>query len=251
MKRDRLFFLVFFLLVSGIISFLSGCATVPEAIENRKLYVGAKMEEPMFLDPIRKRELRTIYVEVNNTSQLEKFRPEVLKKQIEEKLAGKGYRIVNDPREAGYIVQVNARYFDFFRKTGTKEGAATGAVAAGAGTLAATGADDTDDLIIAAVAATAGHIGGAFVGSMISINTFAGVVDLQILERAPKPITQEIQTNLKQGTSTSIKSKEKVQTNYRTYRNRIAVTAVKTNLKEEEASPAIMAKLAHEIAGFF
>ena len=249
MRKKR--FLVWVML--GIYVFgIWGCATIPSAIEHRQLYVGAKMSHSIFLDPVKKARLKTVYVEVKNTSQLEKFQPEILKSLLESRLAGKGYRITNDPTQAGYILQVNVRYFDYYRETGAREGAGVGAVAAGVGAASAvSSSDDPKVLIAAALAASLGYVGGAFVGSMISINTFAGVVDLQIMEKTEGPIEQKITSRVQQGESTIIETKQVRESDYQIYRNSVAVTATKTNLKEEEAVRAVMGKLAHEIAGIF
>lgn len=245
-KRKYYALFLLFLFLVGLMA--SGCSTIPEAIENRKLYIGAKMSEPIFLDPVKKARLRTIYVEVRNTSQLQKLNPTLLRKAIEEKLREKGYTIVSNPLDAGYIVQVQVRYFDFLKeKTGTKEGAAAGAIVGGGAALSG----DAEKLILAALAAGVGYTGGALVGSLVSINTFAGYVDLQIMERSEKPIKKEIVTEARQGTETVIRTKQTEETSYQIYRNGIAVTVTKTNLSEEEAVAAIIDKLSHEIAGIF
>ncbi|HAA83662.1 MAG TPA: hypothetical protein DIT22_04490 [Thermodesulfobacterium commune] len=162
---------------------LTGCATIPEAIEYRQLTTNYKMTDTIFLDVTKKAKYRNVYVDVRNTSQLQEVDTEVLRKAIADKLAGKGYNLVQDPSTADYILQVNILYFDYYRKTGAKEGAAGGAIA-GAIAGGAAGGRDVEALILAAIGAGVGYVGGALVGSAIKIETFAGVVDIQIMERA-------------------------------------------------------------------
>ena len=230
-----------------------GCATIPDAIENRKLYIGAKMSNSIFLDPVRRSKLKTIYVEVRNTSQLEKFNPRILEGELESRLKQKGYTVARSAEKAGYILQVNIRYFDFHKRTGAHEIAGTGAVATGVGVASAL-ADSgkyVEALIAGALAASVGYVGGALIGNMIQIRTFAGVVDLQIMEQLPKPVIHKVTTRAAQGEATTVEVTEKRSSNYQIYRNHIAVTATKTNLTEEEAVNAVLAKLAHEISEIF
>jgi len=239
-----------YLLLAILIFQLSGCATIPEAIEHRDLRVGLKMTDTIFLDPVKKAQNRTIYVEVRNTSDLQEVNPEMVKSRLVEKLKAKGYQIVENPLDAGYILQINILYMDYYRKTGAREGALTGAVV---GALAGAGAGgrDVEALILAAAGAALGYVGGAVIGAAIKIETYAGVIDVQVQEKTDKPVVGELRTEAKQGTSTTLITTQEVKTNYQTYRTRIAATAVKTNLKKEEAAPVIAEKLATQVAEIF
>jgi len=240
-----------FLVVLVALAYLSGCAAIPEAIEHSDLSLKVKMTHSIFLDPTFKATHRNIFIEVKNTSQLQKFKPELLSQKLAMYLASKGYNIVSDPRKADYILQVNALYFDKYRKTATKEGASVGAAAGGIAGAAISGADQPSDLIVAAVGAGVGYIGGAIVGKALAINTFAGEVEVQIMEKAEKPIEMEIETNANQGSATTIKTRQVKKSNYQIYRTRIAVVATKTRLSEKEAVQAVIDKLAYEIANIF
>jgi len=229
---------------------LVGCATIPEAIEYRNLYTNYKMSDTIFLDVTKKAKYRNIYVDVRNTSQLQEVDPAGLKRAVEEKLRGKAYNILPTPEGADYVLQVNILYFDYYRKTGASEGAAGGAlVGAGAGALA--GGRDVEALILAAIGAGVGYVGGALVGSAIKIETFAGVVDIQLMEKSDKPIVGKIETVAKQGTSTTIRTEQDYQSNYQIYRTKLAVTARQTNLKRDVAAQEVTNMLASQIAGIF
>lgn len=242
-------------LISGIacISFalqIAGCATIPEAIEYRELYTNYKMSDTIFLDVTKKTKYRNIYVDVRNTSQFQEVDTNAIFSKLAENLTAKGYKIVNNPEEADYILQVNVLYFDYYRKTAAKEGAKEGAIAGGT-VGAAAGGRDVDALILAALGAGAGYIGGALVGSSIRIETFAGVVDIQIQEKATNPVVGKIITEARQGTSTVIKTEQAVNSTFQIYRTRLAVTATQTNLKRDIAAQKITEMLAKQISGIF
>lgn len=229
---------------------LVGCAAIPEAIEYSNLYTNYKMSDTIFLDPVKKTKYRNIYIDVRNTSQLQEVDTNTLKNALAEKLLTKGYKIIDEPAQADYILQVNVLYFDYYRKTATKESAGVGAFAgAGAGALA--GGRDIDALILAALGAGAGYIGGALVGSAIKIETFAGVVDIQIQEKADNLVKGKIVTNASQGTSTTIQTESTYTSPFQIYRTKLAVTATQTNLKKDIAAAEIVKKLSEQIAEIF
>lgn len=229
---------------------LVSCATIPEAIEYRNLYTNYKMSDTIFLDVTKKAKYRHVYVDVRNTSQFQEVDTNALKNAIAEKLVAKGYEVVNDPEKADYVLQVNVLYFDYYRKTAAREAAGEGAlVGAGAGALA--GGSDVDKLILAALAAGAGYVGGALIGSAVKIETFAGVVDIQVMERAEKPVVGKIVTDAPQGTVTRIKTESEYKSDFQIYRTKLAVTATQTNLKRDVAAQEIIKMLSQQIAGIF
>lgn len=59
---------------------LTGCATIPEAIEYRQLTTNYKMTDTIFLDVTKKAKYRNVYVDVRNTSQLQEVDTEGLEK---------------------------------------------------------------------------------------------------------------------------------------------------------------------------
>lgn len=242
-------------LVSGICIFtlavqLSSCATIPEAIEYRNLYTNYKMSDTIFLDVTKKTKYRNVYVEVRNTSQFQEVDVQSLKKEISDRIASKGYKLLDTPEGADYVVQVNVLYFDYYRKTGAKEGALTGATIGAAGGALA-GGGDVDALILGALGAGVGYLGGALIGSAIRIDTFAGVVDIQVMEKAERPVVGKLITDAKQGTVTVLKTEQEVQSDYQIYRTKLAVTATQTNLDKNFAAQEITKKLAEQISGIF
>lgn len=100
----------------------TGCGQMINAIEHSDMQVKLKMTDTIFLDPVVKAKNRTIYVAVNNTSDMQEVDTTMLQNLITSRLAAKGYQVVNDPTQAGYIIQTNILYMDYYRQTGTKEG---------------------------------------------------------------------------------------------------------------------------------
>jgi uncharacterized protein YcfJ len=230
---------------------LSGCATVPKAIEHAKLQVGYKMSPNIFLDAEELATHRNIYVKVHNTSAFKDISSQQLEADIKSHLIQKGYNIVNNPANADFILQVNVRYFDFYRETAAKEGASTGAITGGVTGALLSNSNDMSSLILAAAGAGLGYIGGAVIGSLIHVDTFAGVVDIQIKEKTPLPAEATITSNLKQGSSTTVTIHRKTKYHWDVFRTQIAVTAIKTNLDRKEAAPVVEKELARQIAEIF
>jgi hypothetical protein len=251
MEKGRVVkFLVFLLILSFILN-LSGCATIPTAIEYSDLQVKVKMTDTIFLDPILKAKHKKVFLAVANTSDLQEIDPTVLKNALAEKLIKKGYTIVNDPEEASFIIQTNILYMDYYRQTGAREGGLEGALAgAGAGAYLGRGSDSRA-VALALIGAVVGEVGGAMLGKVIKVETYAGVVDVEIREKTDKPVIGQIVTNATLGTATTLQTKQEVSTNWQVYRTKIAATAQRTNINKEEAAKVIIDRLSTQIANIF
>ena len=251
MKRGRMAKLLAFLVMVSFILNLSGCATIPTAIEHADLQVKVKMTDTIFLDPILKAKHKKVFLSVANTSDLQEIDPTVLKNALAEKFIKRGYIIVNDPEEASFIIQTNILYMDYYRQTGAREfGAGGGLIGAGAGAYIGRGSDSRA-VALAILGAMAGEVGGAILGKMIKVETYAGVIDVEIRERTDKPVVGQIVTNATLGTATTLQTKQEVSTNWQVYRTKIAATAQKTNLNKEEAAKVIIDRLSTQIVNIF
>ena len=93
----------------------SGCATT-------ELQTNVRMSQSVFIDPVKK-ELRTVFISSKNTS----GQPINLEQSLSNELQAKGYKIVDDPDEATYILMVNVLYCDK-KQENNVAGAALGAV---------------------------------------------------------------------------------------------------------------------------
>ncbi|WP_051345909.1 complement resistance protein TraT [Thermodesulfovibrio yellowstonii] len=228
----------------------TGCGQMINAIEHSDMQVKLKMTDTIFLDPVAKAKNRTLYVAVNNTSDMQEVDTGMLQNLIASRLSAKGYTVVSDPAQAGYIIQVNVLYMDYYRKTGTHEGAVEGALA-GAGAGAVIGQSRDTSIALGLIGGVVGGLGGALIGKAFKVETYAGVVDVELREKTDKPVTGQMITNAQTGSATTIQTKQEINTNWQIYRTKIVCTAQQTNIDKTEAARVIAERIATQIGGMF
>lgn len=244
-KVSRLVIL-FFMLVFGIAT-LSSCMGTMQAIEHRQMSLSAKMSDTIFLDPETLAKNRNIYVRVTNTSDFQEIDfAEILKG----KLSSKGFSITNNPSKAGYIVQANLLYMGEEKEGLTADGMLAGGFG-GALAGSAMGGDWKGSAVGGLAGAAVGSVVGGLVGSMIHVDTYLGALDIQIKEIVGGKVKGVMQTQAKQGSSTTLTTEREVQSSHQEYRTRIVVQAKQTNINREEACKAIADRLGMQLAGIF
>jgi hypothetical protein len=227
--------------------YLSGCAGTMHAIQNREMTLTAKMSDTIFLDPVVLMKNRNVFVRATNTSDFQEIDFNEL---LKSKLSAKGYSVTNDPSTAGYIVQANLLYLGAEKEDLTGDGMLAGGFGGAlAGSTIGSGA--RANAAGALGGAVIGSVVGGLVGSMVHVDTYLGTVDIQIQELVEGGVTGVAQTNAKQGSSTTIKTEREIRSSHQEYRTRVVVQAKQTNIKREEACPAIADRLASQISGFF
>ncbi|MGB9811967.1 MAG: complement resistance protein TraT [Dictyoglomus turgidum] len=152
---------------------LTGCGQMITAIEHSDMQVKLKMTDTIFLDPVAKAKNKSVYVVVNNTSDMQEVDTGMLQNLISSRLTAKGYQVVSDPSQAGYIIQANVLYMDYYRETGTHEGALEGGLA-GAGAGALLGQSRDTSIALGLIGGLVGGIGGALIGKALKVETYAG-----------------------------------------------------------------------------
>jgi outer membrane lipoprotein SlyB len=236
---------------------LSGCAAGTTAVAKRNLDVQTKMSETIFLDPVGPEE-RTVYVDVRNTSD----QPGLdISPQVRAAVEARGYRVVEDPRDARFVLQANVLQAGRSSPTATEVargdgfggtllgGAAGGAAGYGLG-AAGIGVNNT-------VAAIGGALAGAAIAGLadayVQDTTYTIVTDVQVSERAPPGVvvSQSEQASLSQGTSGTISQNSSLTTDAKRYRTRVVSTANKVNLAWDEAEPQLVAGMSRSIGGIF
>ena len=85
----------------SFLALLSGCGAVHTSIAKANLEVSTKMSDAVFLDPVGP-DQRTLFVQVRNTSDQPSF---TIEPALKAAIAGKGYRIVDDPNRATFKLQ--------------------------------------------------------------------------------------------------------------------------------------------------
>ncbi len=226
---------------------LSGCAQTMHAIENAKMTVNVKMSDTIFLDPANLAKNRNVYVRVTNTSDMQEI---TFEQFLRDKLAQKGLTVVNDPSQAGYIIQSNVLYMDYEKSTLTSDGMLAGGFG-GAVAGAAMGGDWKGSAAGGLIGGAIGSLAGGAIGAAFKVETFFGAIDVQIREKVEGGVTGTMTTNAKQGSSTVLVTERDVKSDFQEYRTRIVAKAKQTNIDRNEAAAIISERLAKQIAGMF
>jgi len=245
MKGMRLFLVV-------MLFALYGCAAAQTALEHKNLEVQTKMSDTIFLDPVSPAK-RTVFLEIKNTSDKDLNLSEVAKH-----IQANGYKVVNDPASAHYLLQANVLYVGAAKKSAIEEtlqggyGGYGGLLAGAAVGGALTRPGSRGEGMVAA-----GLVGAAaemIAGSLVKDVTYAVITDVQISERSAKLVRQKTTSKLKQGGGTGttrVTQQSEELSHWKRYRTRIASTADKVNLKFDEAKPVIVNGLVRSLSGLF
>jgi hypothetical protein len=239
-------------LIGSVLVFsLAGCAAATTAIDKRDLTVETRTSRTIFLDPVPMED-RTIFVDVDNTSE----RPEFdLTPEVRSVLEDKGYRIVEDPAEARYMLQANVLQAGRTSETAAEKtfgggfGSAVfgGAIGALAGRAAST--DVTTIITGGLVGAAASAVADTFVEDV----TYTVTTDVQISERNGKPVTQiaaparPLFIDGFGGTPV----KPTAPPEWTRHQTRIMSFANQVNLEFEEAAPQLVAGMTRTLDGIF
>lgn len=228
-----------------------GCAATQIALEKKDLKVETQMSDTIFLD-VEAQVERTIFVDIKNTSDknIDVANP------VMNLLSTRGYRVTLNPREAFYILQGNILYVgkadpSALRESlyagygGTLAGSLLGAAVGGA-THGSTGA-----WVGAGAGALVGGAAELVAGSLVKDVTYTVVTDLMISEKSAEKVDQRVQSNLKQGKSSTIYQTSQSTTERKKYQTRIVSSANQVNLTFEEALPPLVDGLSRSIAGIF
>ena len=230
---------------------LSGCAATTTALGKRTLDVQTKMTDSIFLEPVRAPD-RTVLVEVRNSSDRADLD---IAPAVRAALVERGYRLVEDPKDAHFLLQANV-----LQVGRTSEAAAEGAFAKGFGSALVGGAagaglgraaSDQTEVIIAG--AVAGVAASAVADALVQDVTYSIITDVQISERAGGGVmvTERMTQNLAQGSGgRRILSSTEVH-DWKRYQTRIVSSANRVNLDFEDAAPQLVAGLTRAIAGIF
>jgi hypothetical protein len=230
---------------------LSACAATSTAIGKRTLDVQTKMSDSIFLDPVTA-DQRTVLVEVRNTSDRMDLD---IEPGVRAALAERGYRVIDDPDDAHFLLQANVLQVGRTSRTAAEGtfakgfGSALVGGAAGAG-LGRAASDQTEVMIAGAVAGVAASaVADAFVQDV----TYSIITDVQISERAAEGVvvTERMSQNLAQGSGGQrILSTSEVH-DWKRYQTRVMSTANQVNLDFEDAVPELAEGLTRTISGIF
>lgn len=233
----------------GAIFLLGGCAATQVALEKKDLKVETQMSDTIFLD-IANQEDKTVYLNIRNTSDKDID----VTPYVAQRLEDKDYRVIDNPKDAYYIVQANILYVGKADPSALRQsvyagwGGLAGGAVAGAATAAVTEGKVPEG---AGIGALVGGLAEVLTGSITKDVTYTIVTDVQIFERSPHPVAQTRSAQLKQGKDVSITQSSSSLTDRYIYQTRIASSANQVNLELEQALPPLMDGIGRSIAGVF
>lgn len=235
-----------FLIVGVLVGCLTGCSATHQAISKRNLDVQTKMSSSIFLHPVSP-EKRTVFVQVKNSSDKPNLNISHPVRSLVEK---KGYRVVDDPEKAQYLLQANILQAGHSDLSAAQEalrsgyGSAVPGAVVGAAIGSLSHSDNAAILggLIGAAAATVAD-------SMMKDVTYSVIVDVQVSEKAQTGIREKRTSTLKQGERSNTEQYSVENTQWRRYQTRIIGTANKVNLSFEEAEPKLVAGITQTLAG--
>lgn len=223
---------------------LGGCGATHTLITKRNLEVQTKMSETVFLDPVAS-SLKTVFVQIRNTSD----KPGLsIEPQIIAAVQQRGYKVVNDPEQAHYLLQANVLQVGKSNLRESENMLQSGFGSAAVGAVAGAQFGSGHGSAAAGLAGAAlGLIGDALVEDVY----FSMVTDLQISERAKAGVvvTEAVDSKLKQGTSGYKNVTSTEETHWKRYQTRILSSANKVNLEFEEAQPVLIKGVVQSVSG--
>ena len=239
--------------ILGVFTLLGGCGATHTAINKRNLDVQTQMSSTIFLDPVTS-DKRTVFLQIRNTTD----KPELdLEQTIATAMIAKGYKIVQVPDEAHYLLQANVlqvgrtdlRAAEHALNQGfgaTLSGAVAGVAV---GSLASSRPDRRAMVLGGLVGASVATVTDAMVQDV----AYSVIADVQISERVGKSVVvkEKTQSKLKQGIRgiREVTSTEKI--DWKRYQTRVVSAANKVNLKFEKAAPELIRGLTRSIVGVF
>ena len=229
---------------------LAGCATATTLIGKRNLDVQTKMSASIFLDPVGP-ERQTVFVQLRNTSDKPDFD---IRQAVADKIAAHGWRVVNDPEQASFLLQANILQVGNVAPTAAEAalssgyGGAIGSAVLGAGVAGVSGHGGMG------MASTGLAVGAAdFVGGLLVKDVYFSVItDVQISQRTSAGhVRVSGSQNLRQGTSGDDYQTYTETSNWKRYRTRVLSSANQANLEWTAAQPVLVNGLAQSISGLF
>lgn len=201
-----------------------GCSATQVALEKKGLKVQTKMSQSIFLDLDNQIE-KSAFLEIKNTSDKEIDFDTPVRKAIE----NRGYKIVDNAKEAAYIYQVNVLY------VGEADPAALRtAVHAGYGSAWAGGA-------------VGGAVGYGLGGTGRSAALGAGIGGF--LVGATELVTGSLTKDVTFAVMTDLQLTEKTSKGKKIHQARVASTAEQVNLEWEETKDPLVQGLAKSLGG--
>lgn len=235
--------------VTASILALVGCAATQTAIEHGRLETSTKLSKTIFLDPISANQ-KIVYLKAKNTSE----ETMDINKPLAEAFTAKGYRVVNSPDKAHYLLQANILQIGKMSLSASQNalGGGYGSALAGAGAGAAIGALSGHGNAVLA-GGLLGGLAGVAVDSLVKNVNFTMVTDVQISERVARGVKvhEQFSAELENGTASGTRQSSSRDSQYQRYRTRVVSNADKVNLAFPQARASLEQGLVKTLVGIF
>ena len=226
--------------------FITNCTKkASKAIDSRNLSTNIKMSDSIFLEPVTP-EKQIIWFRLRSSAGQDQLDISVIKDDFLKRLKNKKYTITNNPHEAQFRLDANILYMDLVSDSLTADGAILGGFG---GALSRNG-----DLKSTAATGAVGAAVGAAVGTLIRVNNYALIVDLQVSEKIKGSVQTRITAKSASGGETGgLNKMQQVNKaeNFLHHRARLAATATQTNLELKEAVDVLSQKVSSALSGLF
>jgi hypothetical protein len=169
-----------------LVGLLAGCAATTTAVSKRNLDVQTKMSDTVFIEPVNA-DRRTVYLNVRNTSDKPDF---TVEPAIRRQLEAAGYRVVEDPDQAQFMLQANVLQAGRNSETAAEAagaggfGSAVSGAAVGAGSGFLLGKAGGSDVGLTVAGALLGAAIGTVADAYVQDVTYTVITDLRVSERA-------------------------------------------------------------------
>jgi hypothetical protein len=217
-------------------------------LEHRILEVSTKQSETVFLEPVSKAQ-KTIYVSIKNTSD----ESIDITPQLKTALTNQGYRVVNQPNLAHYLLQANILKVGKMSTAASESALGGGYGSAIAGAIAGTASGSFTHSSSGLIAGgLAGGVIGLAADSLVKAVNYTMITDVQISERIGKgAVHEQFNASLQNGSASSTTQTSSKYSDYQRYRTRVVSNADKVNLSFAQARPALEQGLVKILAGIF
>lgn len=244
---------------------LFGCAAASRMIDYGSMKTDVAMSETIFLSPTDAP--KKVLIQVRNTSSNQEA-SDRLESVIASRIRSKGYEIVNSPKEATYLLQVNLRYLGEYKDGMNFQDTLTMGTA---GALTGLGLSSRGDYGRgAAIGGIIGAIGGFALDTATRVRTEIIAIDIQITELLSpgEDLTGQkvlkYQTAMQSGVMGGIGAKQNAPTMTTTFQQvgstkegvnvytaGVAAKAMQVNLNVAEATGRLIEIAGRQIAGIF
>ena len=240
-------------MMGGItLSAVTGCSAISTAIHHSSLDVNSKMSNSVALPPVAAED-KTIYVKVTNTSS----EPTPgLKDEIIHSLQSEGWTVLTDVD--GYKT-ANDRLMVNILQVGKAENEnevwaslTSGYGSAMAGGLAGVATGFATGSVAYGVGVGAAVGGGSWLADQLYSNEiYSMITDVEISTKVDGKVKQQIQSNVAQGSATTVNQTYTTEGNWVTYKTRIASVAQQANLDLAEGIPPLEKQISGQISQIF